>query len=74
MKCMYCGAVQSEMFVVRQATKPKHSPYRWQRIGHCCDVCDAASRPLILEYTPNALNINATSASTTKETAMHREG
>lgn len=41
--CIYCNkdvtAVDYEYYLVRKATKPKGSPYRWKIIGFCCDNC-----------------------------------
>lgn len=38
------------MFIIRAATKPKHSPHRWQNVGHCCDACEAAGKKTTYEY------------------------
>lgn len=46
MKCMYCGATASEMYAVREAIKPPHTPYRWKRLGHCCETCEAEGHVL----------------------------
>jgi hypothetical protein len=43
---MYCGDRASEMFVVLKARGPKGTPNRWARIGHCCDKCEAAGKPI----------------------------
>lgn len=47
--CLYCKRTGSEMFAVLQARGPKGIPYRWQRIGHCCDRCEAAGQPIRIE-------------------------
>lgn len=50
MICLYCGDTGSEMLVIRVATKTKHSPHRWQNVGHCCDACEAAGKKTTYEY------------------------
>lgn len=39
--CSYCGAPngQYEVYVIKQAIKPKFSKNRWKSIGYCCDDC-----------------------------------
>lgn len=39
--CSYCGVPngQYEVYVIKQAIKPKFSKNRWKSIGYCCDDC-----------------------------------
>jgi len=55
MECMYCKAraINAEMFVVRQAIKPKGEQHRWRKIGFCCESCESAGKPTDIEYTEN---------------------
>ncbi len=42
LQCYYCDVVFGmfeEYYVVRFATKPAGSAYRWKRIGKCCESC-----------------------------------
>ena len=52
MECMYCGAyvINAEMFVVREASKPKGAPHRWRQIGFCCEDCEQAGYPTDIEF------------------------
>lgn len=50
--CGYCETVliNAEMYRVRQATKPRFHPHRWQRIGYCCEAChEVEGRPVQFE-------------------------
>ncbi|NEX60162.1 hypothetical protein [Noviherbaspirillum galbum] len=51
-ECMYCKCSLefTEHFVVRRAVKPPYAPRRWQKIGACCDSCEAAGKPTSIEY------------------------
>lgn len=51
MICHYCKAQGSEMFAILLAVKPKGLPYRWKRIGHCCDKCEQTGQPTKIEPT-----------------------
>ena len=53
MKCMYCEVetLNQPMYVVREAVKPKHSPYRWKKIGYCCERCEAEGKPTKVDYS-----------------------
>ena len=52
MECMYCGAstINYPMSLVRKAVKPKHTSHRWEKIGYCCDECEAKGNPTEIEY------------------------
>lgn len=54
MKCRYCKriSINDPMLVVREATKAAGEPYRWQRLGYCCDDCEAKGCPVTIEYVP----------------------
>jgi hypothetical protein len=51
-KCMYCDCSlgSAEYFVVRQAIKPPRAPFRWKKIGACCDSCEAAGKRTNIEF------------------------
>jgi len=39
--CIYCKKepMNGEMYVVRQAVKPKGEDFRWKDTGLCCEHC-----------------------------------
>ena len=52
-KCSYCGVSsgQYDIYVVRQAVKPKRQRKRWITAGYCCEECHVKKHKQIeLEY------------------------
>lgn len=41
MICNYCEikSLNQEMYLIRKETKPKGAPYRWKKVGYCCETC-----------------------------------
>ena len=50
-KCMYCGEPNGsyETYVVKKATKPKGVPYRWSKIGYCCEDCYSNGKQISID-------------------------